>query len=110
VKPHHTRVVERRVANDAFVDVDTVRYSVPHRLVREHVEVWIGGTELRVVFGGDVVAVHERSFEPHARVVDPEHHRGLWRAPDEPYQPGDQLAQLGRTLDVYAEVIAGGGS
>ena len=110
VKPHHTRVVERRVANDAFVDVDTVRYSVPHRLVREHVEVWIGGTELRVVFGGDVVAVHKQSFEPHARVVDPEHHRGLWRAPDEPYQPGDQLAKLGRTLDVYAEVIAGGES
>ena len=24
---------------DAFVDVDTVRYSVPHRLVRDHVEV-----------------------------------------------------------------------
>ena len=29
------------MAHDAMVDVDTVRYSVPHRLVREHVEVAI---------------------------------------------------------------------
>lgn len=33
--------LRRRVAHDAMVDVDTVRYSVPHRLVREHVEVAI---------------------------------------------------------------------
>ena len=44
VKPHHLRVVERRVANDALVDVDTVRYSVPFRLVRDHVEVWSTST------------------------------------------------------------------
>src|SRR5450759_2629520 len=29
----------RRVASDALVDVDTVRYSVPHRLVKEELEV-----------------------------------------------------------------------
>jgi hypothetical protein len=29
-------------ANDALVDVDTVRYSVPHRLVRTDVEVLVG--------------------------------------------------------------------
>jgi transposase len=32
--PTHGRKLQRRVANDAFVDIDTVRYSVPHRLVR----------------------------------------------------------------------------
>ena len=37
--PRRTQRLRRRVALDAFVDVDTVRYSVPHRLVRDHVEV-----------------------------------------------------------------------
>ena len=32
----------RRVATDCFVDVDTIRYSVPHRLVRAAVEVLVG--------------------------------------------------------------------
>ena len=37
--PRRTQRLRRRVALDAFVDVDTIRYSVPHRLVRDHVEV-----------------------------------------------------------------------
>jgi hypothetical protein len=36
--PTHGRRLQRRVSNDAFVDIDTVRYSVPHRLVRDRVE------------------------------------------------------------------------
>ncbi|BDG02853.1 IS21 family transposase [Anaeromyxobacter oryzae] len=36
--PTHGRPLQRRVANDALIDIDTVRYSVPHRLVRDHVE------------------------------------------------------------------------
>ena len=37
--PRREQRLRRRVALDAFVDVDTVRYSVPHRLVRDHVDV-----------------------------------------------------------------------
>src|SRR6476659_3178442 len=37
--PQRAQRLRRRVALDAFVDVDTIRYSVPHRLVRDHVEV-----------------------------------------------------------------------
>jgi hypothetical protein len=33
--PSRHQRFERRVANDRFVDVDTVRYSVPYRLLRE---------------------------------------------------------------------------
>src|SRR5918993_812322 len=40
--PHREQRLRRRVANDALVDVDTVRYSVPHRFVGEHVEVALG--------------------------------------------------------------------
>jgi transposase len=108
VRPHHVRVVQRRVANDAFVDVDTVRYSVPFRLVRDRVEVWVDAETVRVLHGGVQVAQHARSFEPHARVVDPEHHRGLWRRVNERYEPDQQLAKLGRSLADYAAVVEGG--
>jgi transposase len=76
VKPHHVRVVQRRVANDAFVDLDTVRYSVPYTLVRERVEVWATAIDVRVFHDRGQVAIHARCFEPYARVVDPAHHRG----------------------------------
>jgi len=108
VDPHHVRVVRRRVANDAFIDLDTVRYSVPHRLVRRRVEVWVTAREVRVLDGPTQVARHERSFEPHARVVDSEHHRGLWRPPDDQQTYGAPLADLGRSLADYAAIVEGG--
>lgn len=103
------RRLRRRVANDALIDIDTVRYSVPHRLVRDHVEALVTATEVRVFHGQDVVAVHRRSFEPHARVVDPAHFEGLWRrTPVENIVPISQpLAALGRSLDDYAAAIGG---
>ena len=109
VTPHHVRAVRRRVANDAFVDIDTVRYSVPYGLVREHVEVRVSTAEVRVFYDGTQVAAHTRSFEPHARVVDPAHHRGLWRRADDQREvDGAPLAQLGRSLADYAAVVEGG--
>jgi len=108
VTPHHVRVVQRRVANDSFVDVDTVRYSVPHRLVRERVDVRITAIDVRVFHDGVEVANHARSLEPHARVVDHAHFDGLWRrAHDVRDASGDQLERLGRSLDDYAAVIEG---
>ena len=35
----------------SLVDVETVRYSVPHGLVRDHVEVFLGETEVRIFTG-----------------------------------------------------------
>ena len=109
VKPHHVRVVRRRVANDAFVDVDTVRYSVPYQHVRDHVEVRVTAAEVRVLHAGVEVARHTRCLEPHARVVDPAHHRGLWRrAEDRAVVASEPLEQLGRSLADYAAVVEGG--
>jgi transposase len=106
--PTHGRRLQRRVANDAFIDIDTVRYSVPHRLVRDHVEALVSDVEVRVFHGHDLVAVHARSLEPHARVVDPAHLDGLWRKPTENVVALAQpLAALGRTLEDYAAVIGG---
>jgi transposase len=106
VPVRHQRL-RRRVANDALVDVETVRYSVPHRFVRETVEVALGEHEVRIFRGTELVATHQRSFEPHARVVDERHYDGLWRVPrlvEAP--PAPTLAAFGRSLSDYAAVIA----
>jgi hypothetical protein len=44
---------KRRVANDAFVDIETVRYSVPFRLVRAHVAVLVGDDSVEVLLGAE---------------------------------------------------------
>jgi transposase len=109
--PRRAQRLRRRVALDALIDVDTVRYSVPHRLVRDHVEVVIAEQILQVFHGAVLVATHARSTEPFARVVDPMHYEGLWRRPA-PVIEGtapSSLALLGRDLTEYAAIIAGGG-
>jgi hypothetical protein len=66
--PTHGRRLQRRVARDAFIDIDTVLDSVPHRLVRDRVEALVTPDEIQILHGRDLVAAHRRSFEPHARV------------------------------------------
>jgi hypothetical protein len=73
------RRLTRRVANDCLVDVDTVRYSVPHPLVRQQVEVQVTADQVTLFHQGQLVAQHRRSHEPHSRVIDPAHYQGLWR-------------------------------
>jgi transposase len=104
--PRRQQRLKRKVANDALVDVDTVRYSVPHRLVRESVEVQVGEDEVRIFHASKLVATHARGKEPHGRVVDPAHWEGLWRARAvEPAEDGSTLAVLGRSLEDYAAVV-----
>ena len=108
--PRREQRLRRRVALDALIDVDTVRYSVPHRPVRDHVEVVIAEQVLQVFHGSVLVATHVRSTEPFARVIDPAHYEGLWRRPaavTEGAAPAS-LAVLGRDLTEYAALIAGG--
>jgi hypothetical protein len=96
----------RRVANDAFVDVDTVRYSVPHRLVRAHVDVEVGEDRVRIYDGAQLVADHGRVNEPHAIVLDKAHLAGLWRP--SMIETKQRLEEMGRSLADYASVIGGG--
>jgi transposase len=107
--PRREQRVRRRVAHDAFVDVDTVRYSVPYHLVREHVDVAVGDDLVRIFHGAVLVATHRRVREPYARVLEPAHVAGLWRVAPTDTGAGDvvSLASLGRSLDAYAAVIGG---
>jgi hypothetical protein len=110
--PRRQQLLRRRVANDALVDVDTVRYSVPHALIREHVEVQLGDEQVSIFHGSKRVATHRRSNEPYARIVDPAHWKGLWRetpaTPPETSAEMSPLHALGRSLNDYAEVIERG--
>ena len=105
-RPRRAQQLRRRVALDAFVDVDTVRYSVPHRLVRDYVDVVVHDERVEIRHGTALVATHARSTEPFARVIDPAHSAGLWRATVS--SPTASLAGLGRDLGDYAAAVAGG--
>jgi hypothetical protein len=108
--PVRQRRVTRRVASDCFADVDTIRYSVPHRLVRHTVEVLVGDDEVIVYDGEQVVARHRRGTEPYQRIVDPAHFVGLYRR-DVSFEEVacDEVAvsPYGRSLDAYAEFVGG---
>ena len=105
--PRREQRQRRRVAHDAFVDIETARYSVPYQLVRDHVEVAVDEETVRIFHGTTLVATHPRTREPYARVLDPAHVAGLWRVPTSAPEPGREapLAALGRSLDVYAAVV-----
>lgn len=103
--PVRVRRISRRVANDCFVDVDTIRYSVPHRLVKRSVEVLVGDTEV-VIFDGHIeVARHRRHSEPYQRIIDPRHFEGIYRAREDATVVAS--SPIGRSLDAYADAIGG---
>jgi transposase len=103
--PVRERRVRRRVASDCFVDVETIRYSVPHRFVHRSVEVLVGEHDVKIYDGAALVATHRRCREPHRRVEEPSHFEGLYRRRDEPAAVAS--SSLVRSLDVYAACIGG---
>lgn len=106
-----TRRLPRRVSADCFVDIDTIRYSVPHRHVREHVEVVVGLQRVEVWLRGTPIASHARSFEPGAWVRDPAHFQGLYRPEATPSPVPPVVSQpnpVSRPLSIYAAIVEGG--
>jgi hypothetical protein len=103
--PRREQRLRRRVASDAFVDVETVRYSVPYQLVRDHVDVAIDEQTVRIFHGADLVATHPRTREPFAQVVEPAHLAGLWRVAAPLEAVDDTLSAMGRSLAEYAAVV-----
>ena len=105
--PVRQRRERRKVASDCFVDVDTVRYSVPHRLVGRMLEVVVGDNEVVVFDGAERVARHARCKEPHQRVVDAAHFEGLHRVTASTRVTSTVLAPYGRSLADYAARVGG---
>jgi transposase len=103
-----SRRLLRRVASDALVDVDTARYSVPHRLVKEELEILVLEEQVVIFRGVEEVARHRRAKEPRERVIDPRHYDGLWR----PWEKAVSETTLeeafpGRTLAAYEAIVEG---
>jgi len=105
VMPVRERRVSRRVSTDCHVDVDTIRYSVPHWLVKRTVEVLVGDDEVVIFDGRTEVARHHRHSEPHQRVSDPRHFEGIFRQREEAATVAS--SPIARSLDVYAEAAGG---
>lgn len=106
-----TRRLSRRVSADCFVDIDTIRYSVPHRHVRETVEVVVGLEQVEIWLRGRCVAQHLRCYEPGTWVRSPAHFEGLFRS--EATAPAPAASEglpcpMARPLSVYAELVEGG--
>lgn len=105
-----SRRLTRRVSADCFVDIDTIRYSVPHRHVRETVEVVVGLERVEVWLRGTGIARHARCFEPGSWVRDPAHFHGLYRSEPLPIAlrivmpPADPVV---RPLSIYTAIVEG---
>jgi len=71
----------RRVSLDYHIDVDGHYYSVPHRFLREKVEVRVAARSVEIFHAGERIAVHlrEGGAGRHTTQPDhmPEHHRTL---------------------------------
>lgn len=109
--PVRTRRLKRRVSADCFVDIDTIRYSVPHRHVRETVEAVVKEETVEIWLRGTCVATHARCREPHTLVRNPTHFEGLFRreAVTPASTPSSPVANpVGRPLSVYADLVEGG--
>jgi transposase len=109
--PVRTRRLKRRVSADCFVDIDTVRYSVPYRHVRETVEAVVKEEEVEIWLRGACIAKHTRCREPHALVRNPAHFEGLFRrtaGTQTPALPSSTADPVYRPLSIYAALVEGG--
>jgi hypothetical protein len=109
--PVRTRRLKRRVSTDCFVDIDTIRYSVPYRHVRETVEAVVKEEEVEIWLRGTCIAKHARCREPHTSVRNPAHFEGLFRRTTgtQASAPSTPVANpMCRPLSTYAELVEGG--
>ena len=109
--PVRTRRLKRRVNADCFVDIDTIRYSVPYRHVRKTVEVVVKEENVEIWLCGICIAKHARCHEPHASVRNPAHFEGLFRRGASTQASATALPDANpvcRPLSIYAELVEGG--
>lgn len=62
-----------KVSRDWHIQVDTIKYSVPHTFAGQTVDVRIAGTTVTVLAAGEIIAEHRLTGSRHAYVTDPAH-------------------------------------
>jgi transposase len=102
------QTLHRVVDVEAYVHLDTNRYSVPERLIGKKVEVQKHADRVIVVFNHAQVASHPRVIDKrNTRVTDPSHHRPLLkhRAHSGPCAGEKALVGECETLDRYVDEL-----
>ena len=106
VLPPVYEVLDRVVDLYGFVSVDTVRYSVPERLVGKTVTVYKHYERVDIQHRGAVVAGHDRVIgEREVRRTLPGHHTVPQRAPREPALAEQLLRGEHEVLQRYASAL-----
>lgn len=100
------RQLQRKVASDLCVDVDTNRYSVPWRLIGELATVVVSDDNVRVMYAGRCVAEHVRTYGRHEMIVDPGHFDGIAAKRDDDRRPEAVPDSFVSSLDVYESIVA----
>jgi len=81
--PHHPFPTEERcqisVGKTPYVRFDGNDYSIPHTLANRTLELRATLERVRVLFDGEVVATHPRSFDRGREIEDPAHIEALRR-------------------------------
>lgn len=62
-----------KVHRDWHIQLDTIKYSVPHRYAGLGVDVRIVGERIDVLSGGEIIATHQQGPRRNGYVTDPEH-------------------------------------
>lgn len=62
-----------KVSRDWHIQVDTIKYSVPHTFAGQMVDVRVAGTIVTVLAAGEIIAEHRLTGSRHAYVTDPAH-------------------------------------
>jgi len=112
------RELQRKVHNDACIEVDTCRYSVPWQWIGASMQVLIAAGTVTILHGGIEVARHPEASGRRQRRLDPAHLAGIVGAPKEsgradvapvasPATPVAPTPALLRPLSDYEAVIGG---
>jgi transposase len=107
------RELERRVGNDACVEVDSNAYSVPWRLIGRRVSIQIANQELVVLDSGVEVARHPMNTGTRQRIIERSHLIGIVGARSSPVsvdalKPDPRSKALLRPLTEYEAAVGGG--
>lgn len=102
-QPEPYRDVPRKVWTDFCVHYDTNGYSVSPRYAGRDATARVFAQRIEVLIEGDVVAVHQRSFERHQRFVLPEHEDEFKRTTPSRRLLESAFLRLGDSAKAYYE-------
>lgn len=116
------REVTRRIHNDACIELDTNRYSVPCKFIGQSVTVVVAEQHVHIFYAGHEIACHAQSTSCCASIIERKHLSGIvganlvgkdWSAKPQisgglpPSLPLVKPAELLRPLAEYESVLGG---